>query len=501
MFAKAQTTSSALLVMGAATAITGYLRELSIAGSFGAGEVTDAYFFVLMAVQVIHDLIVAAPLSAVIVPILAGESGSPPADRNFVSALVWIVIAGSATLAAILLVSLPMLIGVLAPQMPDPTKVLAMTFGNVLVWLLPVNAAVTLMSFVLVSRRHFVFAVLPGLVSNLAFAAILAASSASPNIRALLTACFAGPVIVAIAMAVRLIRMNLLGTAVPVSWPTLKRAWTLAHPNLLSFGIGSSIGLLMLTHLLVRGVAAGQGEGGIAALSYAFRLYEVPLSLIVFPTATIAFPLLAEARRSGTEAFARFSRSLLAWGLIVLFPVALVAWIGADAIVGILLYRGAFGDEARTMTADALRGFAPAILFEAVIVVLFKAFYAMHRPRIPVLVSALTLAALSAMLMLANSSIFALAIALSAAFMFSAVLLVALLAWQIGASALPGRLMLRRWLLAAGTMAAFALMLASKDMGDAMLAAVSFAALVIYGAAVAVLLPDYVKNARDAIAR
>jgi putative peptidoglycan lipid II flippase len=261
-------------------------------------------------------------------------------------------------------------------------------------------------------------------------------------------ASLAGPLVVLPILAISLARIGLLRA----TWPDFSKkffapAWRLARPILLTLGIGSSIGLLMLAHLIIRGFAADRGEGSVAALGYAFRLYELPLSLIANPAAVLMLPNIAVLYKAGHMAdIGEIVRQTLLAGLVVLFPAAIVTWAGADLIVYVLLEHGNFGHPAAILTADALRGFAPAIIGEGILVVFYRVFYAMHRPSPAVIISAAALASLILFLVLArNKAFIAIPLSLSGGFLVGATILMGFLVREIGPSTIPNLPSVLRW--------------------------------------------------------
>lgn len=63
-------TSAVLFVITVLIAATGYLRELVLARTFGAGTEMDAFYFSWGLIQATHDLVFGATLTATIVPLL-----------------------------------------------------------------------------------------------------------------------------------------------------------------------------------------------------------------------------------------------------------------------------------------------------------------------------------------------------------------------------------------------------------------------------------------------
>jgi putative peptidoglycan lipid II flippase len=505
--ARLRRASRLLVLLTAAIAVSSYARELVLAAVFGVGGSMDAFFLTLAIVQTVHDLLFVGSLSAAVVPLLSGFDaglGGHPAQRGrFVVTTALLVAILAVALAAIMWALMPQIIDLLAPRLPDAVRATAVEFGHWLAWLLPAQALVALMSLVLNARGCFVFATLPYLANNLLFIVAVALLAPMIGAQALPVACFAGPAVMLPLLAVRLARMGLLPVVPPeFSARLLAPLWRLVRPNLLSAGIGSSIGLLMVSHLILRSFAAGHGEGAVAAVSYAYRLYEVPLSLIVNPTAIVIFPLVAGMYAQSRPAdIGRLCRALLVWGAVILFPVAVVACAGADMIVDLVLRRGRFAAEAARMTAEALRGFAPAIVFEAVVVVLFRVCLAMHRPGIPVIASLVALASLSGVLMAtAGGPLIGLALSLSCAFGVAALALIATLFGLIGRDAVPPARVVAGWSAAALTaLGAFALAAWwAADELPARLAAIAIF-LASYLVAVLVLVPECRALAADLI--
>jgi peptidoglycan biosynthesis protein MviN/MurJ (putative lipid II flippase) len=178
--------------------------------------------------------------------------------------------------------------------------------------------------------------------------------------------------------------------------------------------------------------------------------------------------------------------------LIILFPAAIIAWGGADLIVHVFLQRGNFDAEAARITAEALRGFAPAMMMEATFVVFFRVFYALRMPDRTVVIALVALASLIVLLFLVPRVAFIeVPLCLSAAFTIAACVLVILLVRVLGWQALPDRAHLIRWLASAALgVAAWKLVpLHLADDVSSQLSALSIF-LCVYFLSIGVLLPE-----------
>jgi putative peptidoglycan lipid II flippase len=404
-------TSALLVLITVVTAATGYLREVVLARTFGTGAVMDAFYFTWGLIQAIHDLLFGAILTATVVPLLHRRDGDekvtsldPP--RFAVTVIVTVGLL-AIIVAAALRGLLPYLLDVLVPKMSDEVRAQSIAISTILVWLLPLNALTNVCVFLLNAYQRFMLAGSVYIFFNVSFVIILllAPNSGADSVA---IAAVAGPAVALPILGFALVRIGLLRPRMPhFNKEFFAPVWRQSKPILLTGGIGSSLGLLMVAHLIIRIFAAGNGEGAIAALGYAFRLYEVPLSLIANPAAVIMLPNIAILYKSGkTKEIGSVVREALLAGLVLLFAAAAVTWIESNLIVHLLLQRGNFGPEATRLTADALRGFSPAIVGEGIIVVFYRVFYAAHQPGITVFASGVALLVIAISLYLFGHSAF-----------------------------------------------------------------------------------------------
>jgi putative peptidoglycan lipid II flippase len=446
-------TSAVLLLINVLTATTGYLRELVLAHTFGAGTEMDAFYLSWGLILATHDLVFGAMLTATIVPILhrRDESGRDAVADPARFTLTMMVIVGicASSLAVVLRAALPNFLDILAPNMSLIVRADCLSLSTVLVALLPLNALVNLFVLTLNAQRHFILAGSVYLFTNVSFVVVLLLVLPLAGASSLSIASVAGPLIALLVLATQLARLGLLRPAKPdFSKRFFDLIWRQGRPILLTFGLGSSLGLLMVAHLMVRAYAANSGEGSVAALGYAFRLYEVPLSLFSNPAAVLMLPNIAIMYKVGSMTeISNVSRKTLFGGLVVLFPAAVVTWIAADFLVHILLQRGSFDQVATDLTAQALRGFAPAIVGEGIIVVFYRLFYAIHRPSRAVVVSGVALVVQAGLLAIfGNNGFVAIPLALSGGFLIGAMTLTYFMLRDVGVASIPSVSSMIRWL-------------------------------------------------------
>src|SRR5256714_347635 len=141
-------------------------------------------------------------------------------------------------------------------------------------------------------------------------------------------------------------------------------------------------------NVLINSVFASRlGDGPIIWLSVAFRLMQLPLGIFGVALGTVALPLLARMAATGnTEAF----RSELARGMRLAFLMTIPASVGlmvlAEPIISGLYQHGRFGARETAESAAALRFYAVGLCGYPALKVLVNAFYALDRPKTPMVV-------------------------------------------------------------------------------------------------------------------
>lgn len=439
-------TSIALLLLSILGAISGYLRELSMAMTYGAGRLTDAYFVAASIPLVIGDLIIGSVLTACIVPVfsqLRSNENSSKSVSSFLNAILLLVIGLGVLIAVVVTMTMPSLIDLLVPGFDREGRALLAHYAYWLIWLLPLNGAILLINLVLNSYRVFLQPAFTWLAVNLIFFVVIMLGSNYFGRDALIWAAMSGPILLLVINLWRLHKERLLNIEAPMfNTPELGMAAKLARPVLLTFGVGSGLGLLMISHVILRTYGSNLGDGAISALGYAFRIYEVPISLITSSVGVLILPIFSTLfHQQDKGQLTHLSRNLVGWGLLLLLPLSLVVFALAEPLVQLLFHGGAFKEQDVLLTSQALKGFAPAIIFETVFMIFFRMFYGMHRPGFTVTIGIVTLVALFLILESFGKphSLPDLAISLGSAFAVAAILCIAGMVYLLGRSILPER--------------------------------------------------------------
>ncbi|MBL3590744.1 MAG: hypothetical protein JMN24_13225 [gamma proteobacterium endosymbiont of Lamellibrachia anaximandri] len=412
--------SIVLVVLSIMNSIAGYLREIVVAASFGAGSVTDAFFSSYAFVMTVNDLLITAALTASIIPSLGHFGEQLKKQGQLLSTALTIVISASALLALLLSTLFPLIIAELVPGLGEAELTSATFHGRWLVWLLPAYSLYFLFSLTLNAGHRFIAPGLAWLGINVIFTIVVISTADQLGDKSLLVGVMTGPMLMAALLGITVMRrVPIKPSLVSLSAAPVRHAWKLARPVIMSLGVGSSLGLLMISHLAVRGYGSFNGTGSVSALTYAFRIYEVPLTLAAHVAGTLILPIMVKYYADKDwDKIALLSRQLVFWGAMLLIPASMLIFFEAEILVRLLLERKNFTPDDSALTASALRGFAPAIVFEAVFVVYYRIFYALHRPQIPIIISLISLTILFAALQIqgTNSTVESTSLTLSISF-------------------------------------------------------------------------------------
>ena len=141
-------------------------------------------------------------------------------------------------------------------------------------------------------------------------------------------------------------------------------------------------------------LATSQGEGPVSWLNYAFRLMQFPLGIFGVAIASATLPTVSVQVATGElEGLRKTLSSALRMVLVINIPAALGLIFLSHPIVALIYEHGKFKQTDTDATAKALIFYAIGLFAYSGIKVLVPAFYALGRSRVPVIISAISVAA------------------------------------------------------------------------------------------------------------
>ncbi len=400
LFKSASTVSGLTLV----SRITGLVRELLIASTFGASAMTDAFNVAFRIPNLFRRLFAEGAFSQAFVPVLAasktqnGDEQTKLLIDRVATLLSWALLLTCVVGVA----AAPWLVYAMASGLKqDPRGFEAAVFMTR--WMFPYigfMSLVALSSGVLNTWRRFAVPAVTPVLLNVAM--IAAAWFGAPwfktqgiePVYALAAGVMVGGVL---QLAVQVPALRKLGLLPKISfnWAALRQAWAdpatrniakLMLPALLGVSV-AQISLLINTQ-----IASHLTPGSVSWLTYADRLMEFPTAMLGVAIGVVLMPQLAAAKAANdAEKYA----NMLDWGLrivvLLAVPCAVALLIFAQPLVATLYHYGAFTARDVAQTTTALMGYGAGLVGLVAIKVLAPGFYASQDIKTPVRIAIVVL--------------------------------------------------------------------------------------------------------------
>ena len=381
-------------VIGLATALSrvlGFVRDIVIACFFGTGIFAQAFVVAFRIPNLLRDLVGEGAMNAALVPVMTEELTTNGKKDFFKLAQVVlnILLISLVVLTVIGVLAAPLIIRLIAPGfMADIEKF---------------NITVTL------TRMIFPFLVLVGLwaymmgmLNTLGYFAAPALGPCMLNLLIIICASIFRGNVFGLAAGVLVGGIAQLAIQFPSLWRT---GWRPAITKNFSHPKAKKIGVLLVPRALgacvyqvnvfvstiLASLSGIVGEGAVAALYYANRIWQLPLAVFAIALAQAALPTMS--RHVVLNDMEKFKETIL-FSMRALFYILIPSSVGlavlSAPITKILFERGAFTSYSTIITSQALVFYSVGLVACGGIRMLVNAFYAMNDTRTPVKVAAVS---------------------------------------------------------------------------------------------------------------
>ena len=381
--------------------LLGFVRDVLIANFFGAGAVSDAFFTAFKLPNVFRRMFAEGAFNAAFVPLYAKhiEQDGPQSADDFASETASMLFVFVVILVIAFEITMPFSLNIIgsgldkeAVQGGISTYNLAVIYAQITMPYLLFMAMTAMFSGVLNTRGFFALAASVPIILNLFMISALLLSTqmglAQRQIGSMLAAAITISGFVQMAMVfwgcrragVKFTRKR------PRLSPRVRRLITLGVPGLISAGI-TQINLVV-SHLI-----ATYQQGAASWLTYADRLYQLPLGMIGIAMGVALLPALSRRLRAGDSEGANISMNrAIEISAFLTLPAAMALFTIPAFLINGLFERGDFTAQTTIEVAKALRFFALGLPAFVLIKVLTPAFFARENMRAPMYLAGLSAA-------------------------------------------------------------------------------------------------------------
>lgn len=377
--------------------VLGLVREQVFAGMFGAGYAYDAFVVAFRIPNLLRDLFGEGALSAAFVTVFSAYETTRSREET------WRLAANVLTFLLVLLSLLTLLgiffadeiVTVLAPDfnLIAGKKTLTVQLTRIMLpFLIVISLSAVVMGILNTKGKFFIpafassFFNLGSLIGGVSLAYIL------PR--------YGQPAIVGMAIGTLIGGLAQFGSQLPTLLKTgfrYRPVFNLRDPGLiqiLKLMIPATIGVsaTQINIFINTNFAASCAEGSVSWLNYAFRLVQLPIGVLGVTLSIAMLPVLAkQAAQKDVTAMKETIVSSLTMVFALNLPATAGLIILSEPIIRLIFEHGAFTHADTVATAETLDLYAIGLFAYSAIKVIGPAFYALDKPRYPVIGSFLAI--------------------------------------------------------------------------------------------------------------
>ncbi|WP_296421303.1 murein biosynthesis integral membrane protein MurJ [Pseudooctadecabacter sp.] len=345
--------------------VFGFARDIMIAGYLGTGPAAQAFLIAFSLPNMFRRFFAEGAFNMAFVPMFSKKLEGDEDAQTFAQDAFMFMAVVLSVFSVIAVLAMPWLVTAMASGFRGDERFdLAVGYGRIAFPYILFISLAALLSGVLNAAGRFVAAAAAPVLLNVIFVIVmLIAARYQPDYT---TGGLPTPrdwhIGWALALAVPvggIAQLALVwwaarraGFAMTLRWPRwtpdLKKLFIIAGPAALAGGV-------VQVNLLVGRQVASYFDGAVAWLSYADRLYQLPLGVVGIAIGVVLLPDLSRKLRSGDEAGGRhaFNRAC-ELSLALTIPAAIALIVIPLPLVSVLFERGSFNSDDTAATALAV---------------------------------------------------------------------------------------------------------------------------------------------------
>lgn len=379
-----------ILLMGVTffSKFVGFIRDVFIAAEFGTSQQADIF----VAVSTLPNLlltITSGALAAALVPMVIKlrNQGETVKLNRLLSSMFSLTSLLMIGLTLLLYIFIDQFVGIYVVGFNEEAKVITASMIKIMLPALVAITLISLFSSVLNANHHFFTPSLGPIFysSGIIIATIFFAKTY--GVKSLIIGMAIGIILQLIFVVTVVIKKGIKFS------PIIRINEEVKQVGLLVFPILVGVGAFQINTMVDRMMASTLPEGSLAALNYANRVTQLPLSIFVGSMVLPLFPLMAEkiSKQDFDGAKELLARSYHILGILLL-PVIGIYIALSEPIIAMLFQRGEFDADASHITSLALAFYSFTILPFAMRDVMTRALYSLQDTWTPVINSVLLVA-------------------------------------------------------------------------------------------------------------
>ena len=413
--------------------VAGFIRDRILAGTFGAGDVLDAYYTAFLVPDFLFNLLVVGAISASFVPLFSkylGRNKNLERAWHLTNSVLNMLGLFFLVIATILFIFAEPISGMIAPGFGalkvemTANMMRVMFFGSFLLAL-----SVVFGSVLQAMKQFLLFSLSPILYNiGIIFGALFFVPSLGPI-------GLAWGVVLGAALHLLSQLVGVLSQGYRYRWIWTPRDGDTQEVGKLMIPRTLGAGVNMLNAFAMTVIATTLAAGSVTIYQFAYNIQFFPIGIIAVSFAVASFPSFVEYAndhddRGFVDAFSHTVRQVF----FFIIPASILFLLLRAQIVRVVVGAGAFGWEETIRTADTLAFFTLSLFAQGLVYLFARAFYA-HKDTVTPLVAglvAMVTTVVSALLFSREFGVIGLAISFSLGSMVNLALLWAMLRQKLG---------------------------------------------------------------------
>lgn len=362
--------------------ILGLIRDRMLASFFGAGQILDSYFASFRIPDLIFNTLILGALASAFVPIFVKLNKKDRKHAIRVSnSILNIIVSFLAIIALIVIIKADFFVKLLVPGFNAFQLALTIKLTRVMLVSIVIFGASNIMSSLLNSYKSYFYYSLAPVMYNIGI------------IIGIILSRFYGYIYLAYGVV-----FGALLHFIIQFFAVLKKGW---HYSLIfnlkdkyvkkifklmlprTFGLA----VTQINQIVITMIASGLVTGSIAVFYFGMNLQSFIVSIFGISIAIAIFPVLSEHASVDRNEFQNHLIKNIKRIIFFVVPISVLMVLLRAQIVRIVLGTGSFDWQDTYYTAQVLGYFSVSLIFQCLIPIIARAFYALENTKIPVITS------------------------------------------------------------------------------------------------------------------